>query len=90
MAIQWKVDDGSGQEEPKIDKFTKFLELFDYYIGGKTADPARLKLKVKQVWEQFTIEEKKSFTARLMAAGRLDPKVIFALEVFHGSINRFL
>lgn len=78
-------------DDPKIkDAFQEFLDLYDVYISGKTADPVRLQLRINRIWGDLKMEVKRDWTQRMMKLGKFDENVCRTMREWNGTVTKFM
>lgn len=74
------------------DGFDSFLELYNAWEAGKTADPVRLKAKLGKLWADLSKAQRQAYTDQLVALGKLQsihPLIIEILSTFGGHIHKW-
>jgi hypothetical protein len=88
MPSRWKIAE-KDSPSPSLDEFDEFVDLYKAYLGGKTADPVKLRGRVNRKWENLTMAQKRAFTGKLIEVGLIDKKAIEVIKIFDGVIWEF-
>lgn len=76
--------------EPEPGTADVFLELYDAFFEGRTSNIGKLQIKLRNLWYNFSLEEKKEFAQELIRTKRVPESLANLIEKFNGSFYQIV